>query len=117
MRQLDAGSWQRPCGRNASTRFGCARDIIGRRTKEVMGVPRMTDWQRDIHEGLRRENWSLAGPNRIVKVLPFGSVAAALGGYITVGTSLLGKTPLEIEGALGLPHRYLVNGARIYRFI
>jgi len=30
----------------------------------------ITDWQRDIHEGLRRENWSLTGPTRIVKVDP-----------------------------------------------
>jgi len=80
-------------------------------------VPRMMDWQRDMHEGVRRENWSLAGPNRIVKVLPLGSVATALGGYITVGTSLLGKTPQEIERALGLKDRYLVTGARIYRFV
>jgi hypothetical protein len=76
----------------------------------------MNDWQRDIHEGVRRENWSLAGPGRIVKVLPFGSTASALGGYITVGSSLLGKTSQQIEQALGLKKEYLAHGARIYRF-
>ena len=33
-------------------------------------MPRLEDWQRDVHDSLRRENWSLSGPNRIVKVLP-----------------------------------------------
>jgi hypothetical protein len=79
-------------------------------------MPRMNEWQRDIHEGLRRENWSLHGPNQIVKVLPYGSAAIALGGYITVGTSLLGKTPQQIEQALGLKALYLASGARVYRF-
>jgi hypothetical protein len=79
-------------------------------------MPRMKDWQRDIYEGLRRENWSLRGPNQIVKVLPYGSPAMALGGYITVGRSLLGKTPQQIERALGFPGGYLAGGARVYRF-
>jgi hypothetical protein len=33
-------------------------------------MPRMQDWQQEIYAGVRRENWSLKGPNRIVKVLP-----------------------------------------------
>src|SRR5882757_17309 len=80
-------------------------------------MPGMTDWQRDINEELRRERWSLQGPNRIVKVLPLGAgAAAALGGYITVGSSLVGKTPSEIERALGLKRNYLLAGAKIHRF-
>jgi hypothetical protein len=80
-------------------------------------MPRMQDWKRDIHEGLRKENWSLTGPNRIVKVLPGGGTpAAALGGYITLGRFLLGKTPHQIENSLGLPFGYLKMGARIYSF-
>jgi hypothetical protein len=68
------------------------------------------------NEGLRKENWSLRGPNQILKVLPYGSAATALSGYITVGMSLLGKTPQQIEQALGLKARYLANGAKVYRF-
>jgi hypothetical protein len=83
---------------------------------EVPNMAKVNDWQRDIREGVRRENWSLNGPNRIVKVLPFGGAATALGGYITVGRFLLGKTPQQIEQALGLQHGYLAGGARIYRF-
>jgi hypothetical protein len=79
-------------------------------------MARMNDWQRDIYEGLRKENWSLRGTKRIVKVVPYGTPATALGGYITVGLSLVGKTPPEIEQALGLTSGYLVGGARIYRF-
>ena len=34
---------------------------------------RMNDWQRDVDEGLRHENWSLTGPTRIVKVIAAGT--------------------------------------------
>src|SRR5215211_6788737 len=78
-------------------------------------MARMNEWQQDIYEGLRKENWSLRGPKRIVKVMPYGAPATALGGYITVGLSLLGKTPQAIEQALGLTSGYLVSDARIYR--
>lgn len=75
------------------------------------------DWQRDVRDALRRNNWSLSGPNRVVKVVPrSGNVITALGGYITVVSSLLGKTPQQIEHALGLPRDYLASGARVYRF-
>ncbi len=80
-------------------------------------MTRMNDWEREIHETLKREVWSLRGPNQIVKVLPLGgNPAVSLGGYITIGFFLIGMTPLEIERALGLPPCYLANGARIYRF-
>jgi hypothetical protein len=82
------------------------------------GMARMEDWQRDVDDGLRRENWSLKGPKRIVKVRPGGEkTLPALGGYITSGIFLSGKTPLQIEQTLGLPQGYLTSGARIYRFI
>jgi hypothetical protein len=71
-------------------------------------MARMNDWQREIHEGTRRENWTLRGPNRVVKVVPLGgSPQNALGGFITVGSALLGKTPSQIEQALGLKRNYL----------
>ena len=78
-------------------------------------MTRMTNWQRQIHDEKRKENWSVAGPNAIVKVLPFSSNAAALDGYITLGKYLLGKTPLQIQHALGLPPTYLMNGAAVFR--
>jgi hypothetical protein len=78
----------------------------------------MRDWRREAREAVRREMWSLRGPNQIVKVLPAGGTAAStLGGYITLGKFLLNKTPGQIETALGLPAGYLARGARIYRFI
>jgi hypothetical protein len=80
-------------------------------------MARVQDWQREVRDGLRRENWSLKGPNRIVKVLPLSAgTPSGLGGYITTGSSLLGKTPEQIQHALGLKARYLANGATIYRF-
>ena len=79
-------------------------------------MPRREEWQDDIYEGLRREDWSLKGTNCVVKVLPLGTPANALGGYITIGRSLVRKTPQEIEAALGLKSQYLAKGARIYRF-
>ncbi len=78
-------------------------------------MARMTDWEQEIHDGKRKENWSVTGPNAIVKVLPFSSNAAALDGYITLGKYLLGKTPPQIQHALGLPPSYLKNGATIFR--
>ena len=65
-------------------------------------MPRKPDWKREIEDGLRRENWSIRGPNGIVKVMPLGTQAASLSGYITLGKHLVGKTPKEIEFALGL---------------
>ena len=75
------------------------------------------EWRREIRDGTRKESWSLRGPNRIVKVVPLGGTTkTSLGGYITVGSALLGKTPRQIELALGLKGGYLTSGARIYRF-
>lgn len=78
----------------------------------------MNDWQLQAREAVRRENWSLRGPNQIVKVVPGGgALAFTLGGYITVARYLLNKTPAQIETALGLKHGHLANGARVYRFM
>src|ERR1700738_750182 len=80
-------------------------------------MARMKDWQHEARNAVRREMWSLRGPNQIVKVLPAsGTAASVLGGYITLGKYLLNKTPAQIEVALGLPAGYLAWGARIYRF-
>jgi hypothetical protein len=75
------------------------------------------DWRREAQEAVRREVWTLKGPNQVVKVLPAGgTTASTLGGYITLGRFLLNKMPAQIETALGLPQNYLAKGARIYRF-
>jgi hypothetical protein len=77
----------------------------------------MNDGQREAHDAVRREMWSVRGPNQIVKILPAGGTAAStLEGYITLGRFLLNKTPGQIETALGLPPGYLAMGARIYHF-
>ncbi len=77
----------------------------------------MNDWQREAHEAVRRELWSLRGPNAILKVVPAGSaVLPARGGYIAVGKYLVNKTPAQIVAALGLKAKEFAKGARIYRF-
>src|SRR5215510_14596755 len=80
-------------------------------------MARKQDWEREIHDGLRREPWSLTGPDTVVKVIgdPAAS-ATALGGYITVGRYLVGKTPAQLEFALGLPSGHLARGCSIFRF-
>ena len=81
-------------------------------------MARASDWEQEVREALRGENWSLRGPNCIIKVKPLNSpVVTAAEGYITTGNFLLGKTPSQIERALGLPLNYLCLGARIYRFL
>lgn len=79
-------------------------------------MARLPDWKKEIAEGLKREHWAIRGPNCIVKVLPLRAEATALGGYITLGKFLVGKNPNEIEGALGLEKKYLIEGARIFKF-
>lgn len=82
-------------------------------------MARRQEWQVEAQEARRREMWTLRGPTQIVKVVAApagGSPATEMGGYITLGKFLLGKTPQQIEQALGLKRDYLKNGARIYRF-
>lgn len=78
---------------------------------------RSADWKSEIRQGLRKEKWSLSGPNRIVKVMPLDRERhQAAGGFITLARFLLGLTPKQIENELGLPKGHLESGARIYRF-
>lgn len=79
-------------------------------------MARMEDWQREAHDALRRELWTLKGYNAVVKVVPAGSSTPRAGGYITLGKFLIGKTPEQIVTALGLNAREFTNGARIYKF-
>ena len=83
-------------------------------------MARMSDWQREAREAreaVKRELWALRGMNAVVKVVPAGGPPLpAQGGFITVGSFLVGKTPAEIVAALGLNAKEYVSGARIYRF-
>ena len=80
-------------------------------------MPRPPSWQDEIRQSVRRDAWALTGPNSLVKVLAWVSpTPSAVGGYFTVGKYLVGKTPLDIEQLLGLPHDLLSSGAKIYRF-
>jgi hypothetical protein len=70
-----------------------------------------------MDDELRRENWSLSGPNALVKVVAANQPRRSeLGGYFTVGKFLVGKRCSQLERALGLPTNELALGARIYRF-
>ena len=73
------------------------------------------DWQSEIRDGLRKENWSLTGPNRVVKVVPLnGALRESVSEYITLARFLVGLTPQTIENELGLPKGSLSSGACIY---
>jgi len=81
-------------------------------------MARQDDWQMEMRDAIRREGWSLAGPSRIVKVVPIGRpLAASLKGFVCLEKSLLGKTPSAMEALLGLPTGFLNGGCRIYRFV
>jgi hypothetical protein len=77
-------------------------------------MARAQDWEQDIRDGRLRESWALKGPNRLVKVKPYGTLATAVGGYVTLGCYLVGMKPAEIGRALGLPDDFLRNGATIF---
>jgi hypothetical protein len=77
---------------------------------------RQSDTQ-SIQDAMRREGWTLNGPQRIVKVIPrFVGFPLKMHGYITQEKYLLGKLPAEIETKLGLPSRFLADGCRIFGF-
>jgi hypothetical protein len=81
-------------------------------------MARQEDWKKEVRSAVRRENWSLSGPNRVVKVSPLQvPPRSEVDGYITTGQFLVGKLPSQIECALGLPLNYLCFGARIYRLL
>lgn len=82
------------------------------------------DWEKEIDLSLRKENWSLVGPNRLVKVvilLPTGAgnmsmtdALGGVGGYVTQAKFIAGLTCSEIEEALGLERESLKFGAVIH---
>lgn len=85
---------------------------------------REPSWKQEIREALRRPDpstaWSLEGPNRLVKVVEMERVIncppiARLRGYVTQERYLFGKTPRDIEIALGLKPNILLRGCRVFR--
>jgi hypothetical protein len=80
-------------------------------------MPRRKDWEIDIDEAIRKEEWRLTGLTRPIKVCPAERpLEFDVRGYFTFAKHLLGRTPAEIERDLGLPRDYLKHGARIYKF-
>lgn len=80
-----------------------------------MGRP---DWQLDIDQALKRDQWALAGPNRVIKIVPLArATITSIGGYITLVKYVVGKSPQKIEKDLGLPTGHLSSGLRAYALI
>lgn len=77
---------------------------------------RQQDWHNEIRDAMRREDWSLRGPNQPVKVLPFRANVSYVSGYFTLGKHLIGKTPHQMQVAMGLRPESLITGARVCRF-
>lgn len=80
-------------------------------------MARRDEVYREISEARKRENWSLYGPTRLVKVVPLGQTRTHATGYITVAKSIFGMTPQGIESALGLEKGSQESGSRIYRLL
>jgi hypothetical protein len=81
---------------------------------------RRTEWQSEIDDAMRREDWSLDRGRRLVKVVRYGAIMndpgrARVVGYVTQERYLIGKTPRDIEIALGLRAFELLSGCRVYR--
>lgn len=70
----------------------------------------------NIYSQIRREDWAVRGTSCIVKVLPIWVNASHLSGYFTLGRFLVGKTPAQIQIALGLEQNKLIDGAKVFKF-
>ena len=81
-------------------------------------MARRQDWQEEVRDALLSEAWSTTGPSRIVKVVSAsGPIKNAVHGFICLEKSLLGRTPQELQGLLGLPPKCFDMGCRVYRFL
>jgi len=78
-------------------------------------MPRREDWEQEIYDGMRTENWTLNGPGRLVKVCAIGPVRDRVTGYVTQERYILGKTPWQLERDLGLRPYQLRDGYSVYR--
>ena len=75
------------------------------------------DWQHEAREAMRREDWALNGPKRVVKVVPLAyTPAQAVSGYVCLEKVLVGKTPAELGALLGARAKF-DQGVRVYRLL
>jgi hypothetical protein len=80
-------------------------------------MPQREDWEIDMDDAIKKEEWRPTGPNRPIKVVPAERpLESDVCGYFTLGKYLLRKTPEEIERDLGFPRDFLKHGARLYKF-
>lgn len=72
--------------------------------------------QSEIQHAMRREGWSLTGPNRIVKITALDApMLTSVSGYVCLEKVLVGKTPSQIESMLGAKINTFIGGIRIFR--
>lgn len=72
--------------------------------------------QREMRDAVRLEPFVLGGQNRLVKVIAIpvdGRVPPTVAGFVTQERFLLGKTPAQIEEALGVKVNSLVSGCLV----
>ena len=72
--------------------------------------------EREMRDAVRLESFSLGGQNRLVKVIAIptgGRVPPTVAGFVTQERFLLGKTPAQIEEALGVRANSLVSGCMV----
>src|ERR1700733_16055061 len=80
-------------------------------------MPQREDWEIDMDDAIKKEEWRPTGPNGPIKVVPAERpLESDVCGYFTLGKYLLRKTPEEIERDLGFPRDFLKHGARLYKF-
>jgi hypothetical protein len=79
-------------------------------------MARKQDWQHEVEDARRVDEWSLTPPTRLIKTVPVEvPLMRAVKGYVTVEKSIIGRTPRELEDALGLPTGCFNRGCRVYR--
>jgi len=79
-------------------------------------MPQQNEWQREVQDAGRREQWSLSAPNRLVKAVAMErGTKQTVTGYVTLEKFLVGRTPRDLEDDLGLPAGAFRQGCRIYR--
>ena len=80
-------------------------------------MPGRNDWELEARDSILGEGWTTSGPNRIVKVTGISRPPQQWqSGYVTLDRHLVGRTPYQMQRALGLQLGDLKGGCLIYRF-